>query len=386
MASKRDYYEVLGISKDASDDEIKAAYRKLARKYHPDVCKEPNAKEKFTEVSEAYEVLSDKDKRSQYDQFGFNGPQMNSGFGAGFNPFDLFRAHFGGSPFGDDDDGFSPFGFGGFRRQHSAQPDFDSPENGDDLQMNMQLSFKEALHGCVKDIDIELDTPCPACNGRGIENGSEPKTCSHCNGSGHIVHIQRNGFMTSQTITPCPHCQGQGVSAEPCKKCHGSKRVSAKKHISVKVPMGIANGQRLRVKGHGECGLKGGKDGDMYINVSISPSLLFARSGLDLKTTLPIDAIIATFGGKAEVQTPWGKKSIDIPARSQSGKTVVVNDAGMHSSNGNGNLIVELQVMPFNALDSHQKSLLEELKKTMSAKNTQALLEYWQKAESFMKS
>ena len=237
MANKRDYYEVLGVSKNATDDELKKAYRKLAIKFHPDRCKDPDAKDKFQAISEAYEVLSDKSKRAQYDQFGFNGPSMGGGFhSSGFNPFDLFRAHFGGNPFEDDDGGFSPFGFGGFGNRSRREPDFDSPENGSDLQMGMQLTFKEALFGCVKEIDLTLNEPCSECGGRGVEKGSTPEKCPHCNGTGQIVHTQRNGFMMSQTISPCPHCHGQGMSAKLCKKCHGQKRLDAKKHISVRIP------------------------------------------------------------------------------------------------------------------------------------------------------
>ena len=202
MANKKDYYEVLGVAKNASDDEIKKAYRKLARKYHPDVCKEPNAKEKFSEISEAYSVLSDKDKRSQYDQFGFDGPQMNGGGFGGFDPFEMFKRHFNGNPFGndeDDEEGFNPFGFHFSGRSRKKAPDFDSPENGSDLQMRLDLTFKESLFGCIKEIDLTLDEPCPECNGRGIENGSTPEKCSYCNGKGHIVQTQRNGFMMNKS-------------------------------------------------------------------------------------------------------------------------------------------------------------------------------------------
>lgn len=382
MANKRDYYEVLGIKKDASADEIKAAYRKLARKYHPDVCKEPDAKEKFTEVSEAYETLSDKDKRAQYDQFGFNGPQMGGFSSGGFNPFDMFKAHFGEHPFDSD---FSPFsGMFRHRSYHQHEPDFDSPENGADLQMNVHLTFKEALNGCIKDIDITLDKPCPECDGRGIEKGSTPEKCSYCDGTGQIVHTQRNGFMMSQTIVQCPHCNGQGMSAKTCTTCHGHRRVDMKKRISVKVPQGIDNGQRLRVHGKGECGLKGGKDGDMYININVSPCELFIRRGFDLKTTVPIDAITATLGGKVDVQTPWKKVSIDVPPRTTTGNTKTIS--GKDISLPKGVFIVEFKVMPYECLDASQKKMLEDFKKTLSAKNTMGFADYQRKAHAFMQS
>lgn len=389
MANKRDYYEVLGVSKNATDDELKKAYRKLAIKFHPDRCKDPDAKDKFQEISEAYETLSDKSKRAQYDQFGFNGQSMGGGFSSsGFNPFDLFRAHFGDNPFGnDDDDGFNPFGFGSFgRRSRSKEPDFDSPEDGSDLQMGMQLTFKESLFGCIKEIDLTLNEPCSECGGRGVEKGSTPEKCPHCNGTGQIVHTQRNGFMMSQTISPCPHCHGQGMSAKLCKKCHGQKRLDAKKHISVRIPQGIDNGQRLRVRGKGECGLKGGQDGDMYINVAISPSRLYVRNGLDLKTTLPIDALTATFGGKVEIQTPWEKTTIDVPSKTTSGSTKTLHNQGVRTSTAKGNLIVEFKVMPFDNLDSKQQKMLEELRKHVSAKNTYGLDDYKSKVNDFLKN
>lgn len=387
MANKRDYYEVLGVSKNATDDELKKAYRKLAIKFHPDRCKDPDAKDKFQEISEAYETLSDKSKRAQYDQFGFNGPSVEGGFNSsGFNPFDLFRAHFGGNPFEDDDGGFSPFGFGGFGNRSRREPDFDSPENGSDLQMGMQLTFKESLFGCIKEIDLTLNEPCSECGGRGVEKGSTPEKCPHCNGTGQIVHTQRNGFMMSQTISPCPHCHGQGMSAKLCKKCHGQKRLDSKKHISVRIPQGIDNGQRLRVRGKGECGLKGGQDGDMYINVAISPSRLYARNGLDLKTTLPIDALTATFGGKVEIQTPWEKTTIDVPSKTTSGSTKTLHNQGVRTSTAKGNLIVEFKVMPFDNLDSKQQKMLEELRKHVSAKNTYGLDDYQSKVNDFLKN
>ena len=391
MEEKIDYYTVLGVNKNASLDEISKAYKKMALKYHPDRQYNKSDEEKkkaenlFKQCAEAYSVLSDKDKRAQYDQFGFTGPSMGEGFhSSGFNPFDLFRAHFGGNPFEDDDGGFSPFGFGGFGNRSRREPDFDSPENGSDLQMGMQLTFKESLFGCIKEIDLTLNEPCSECGGRGVEKGSTPEKCPHCNGTGQIVHTQRNGFMMSQTISPCPHCHGQGMSAKLCKKCHGQKRLDAKKHISVRIPQGIDNGQRLRVRGKGECGLKGGQDGDMYINVAISPSRLYARNGLDLKTTLPIDALTATFGGKVEIQTPWEKTTIDVPSKTTSGSTKTLHNQGVRTSTAKGNLIVEFKVMPFDNLDSKQQKMLEDLRKHMSAKNTHGLDDYQSKVNDFL--
>lgn len=377
MANKRDYYEVLGVNKGASDDEIKKAYRKLARKYHPDVCKDKDANEKFAEVSEAYDVLSNKEKRERYDQFGFDGPQMGGSASGGFDPFEMFRQHFG---FGDDDEGsFSGFPFGAFgnRRRKSREPDFDQPEEGSDLQMNMTLTFKESLFGCIKEIDLPLSDPCPECSGRGVEKGSKPSICQHCNGTGQVVKTQRNGFMMSQIISPCPECGGIGISAKPCKKCHGQKRIPAKKHVSVKVPAGMDSGQRLRIRGKGECGLKGGANGDMYVNLNVQRSRLFAREGLNLRMKLPLDAITATLGGKIEVLTPYGKEIVEVNPSQLPKSTKIVKGCGVRTAAGQkGDLIVEFEVVPLGSLDQSQKDLLQQLKGTIRHSNVAGTMQY----------
>ena len=381
MNSKRDYYEVLGVSKNATDDELRKAYRKLAMRWHPDRCKEPDAKDKFAEISEAYNTLSDKDKRAKYDQFGFDGLNGSEGFSSGgFDPFEMFKAHFGGmggfsSMF--EDFGFSPFGHNR-HHEHRNEPDFDSPEDGSDLQMEMSLTFKESLHGCVKDIDITLDTQCPECGGRGIEKGSTPEKCTHCNGTGHITHVQRNGFMVMQNVSVCPHCNGQGMSAKTCSKCNGHKRVPSKKTLSVRIPQGIANGQRVKVHGKGECGIKGGKDGDMYIRIHIEPSKMFKRDGnsLNLTTYVPVDAITATLGGQIDVRTPWETLKTSVPIGTTSGTRVTLKGSGVHSKMGNGDLIVVFEVMPFENLSSEQKKMLEDFKKTVNDSNVKGMSSY----------
>ena len=245
-SSKRDYYEVLGVSKNATPEELKSAYRKLAMKLHPDRCKDPDAKDKFAEVNEAYEVLSDKDKRDKYDQFGFDGPQgFGGGPGPGFDPFSFFKSHFGrmggfGSMFGEDDDG--PFGFGGHAHQQHQDPDFDSPEDGRDIEINVKIPFKDMLHDTTREFDFQGDEPCSACGGRGIKQGSKPITCLKCSGSGRIIQTTRNGFMMSQTISACPECHGQGVKVDVCPSCSGAGRVAKKKHVSVNIPAGIEVG------------------------------------------------------------------------------------------------------------------------------------------------
>ena len=381
MNSKRDYYEVLGVNKNATDDELKRAYRKLAMQWHPDRCKDPDAKNRFSEISEAYEVLSNKDKRAQYDQFGFDGLNGNAGFSSsGFDPFEMFKSHFGGM--GGFSSMFEDFGFGPFghnrHHEHRQEPDFDSPENGSDLQMEMYLTFKESLHGCVKDIDITLDEPCPECGGRGIEKGSTPVKCTHCNGTGHIVQTQQNGFMVVQNVSICPHCNGQGMSVKTCNKCNGHKRVPSKKTLSVRIPQGIANGQRVKVHGKGKCGIKGGKDGDMYIRVHVEPSKMFIRDGnsLNLTTHVPVDAITATLGGQIDVRTPWETLKTSVPIETMSGTRVTLNGSGVHSKTGNGDLIVVFEVVPFEKLSREQKKMLEDFKKTLKDNNVKGLQAY----------
>lgn len=370
MDSKRDYYEVLGVSKDASEDDIRRAYRKLARQYHPDVCKDPDANSKFAEVSEAYEVLHDKDKRAQYDQFGFDGPQSHGFDFNGFNPFDLFRSHFGGNPFdNDDDDGFNPFGFGSFGRRQRKEPDFDSPEDGDDLQTCISITFKESLYGCIKDISLTLDKECPECKGRGIKPGSKPEKCKKCGGNGMVAHVQRNGFMMSQVMTSCPDCHGTGMKVEPCSHCHGSKRISAKRDISIKIPAGVHGGQRVRVKDKGQCGVKGGKNGDIYIVMSVKDSPLFKRNDLDLYMNMPVDAITATLGGKVDVITPWKVKAVEVKPGTSSGDSITLVGEGVRTKEKNGNLYVIFNVVAPESLSKEQTKALEAFKKTLTAGN-----------------
>ena len=378
MAEKRDYYEVLGVGKNATDDEIKKAFRKLAVKYHPDRCKDADAADKFAEISEAHEVLSDKDKRAQYDQFGFNGPNGFAGFGEGFNPFESFARHFGGaSMFGD----FNPFG--GFGRSRRPEPNFDSPEDGDDVQLNMSVSFKESLFGTEREFDLTLSDECPECGGRGIEKGSTPTKCPHCNGTGQITRVERHGFMMSQTISPCPHCNGTGVSAKPCKNCNGTKRINAKKHFSVKIPAGISNGQRLRLKEKGICGLKGGKNGDIFVNVMVQRSELFERNGNDLITKMPINAVLATIGGDVKVKTPWGMSNMHIGPMTCNGTHITLKGEGVKTQAGNGNLIVEIEVTPLANISSEQKDLMHKLNATLHDNNTVGLDIYKSKVARF---
>lgn len=378
MADKRDYYEVLGLSRDASEADIKSAYRTLARKYHPDVCKDKDAGAKFAEVSEAYDVLSSKEKRAQYDQFGFNGPQMHGSAG-GFDPFEMFRAQFHGF---DDDDSASMFGFpfGSFGQWHAAkkqQHNYDAPEDGSDVQMSMNVTFKESLFGCVKAIDAAMSKECPSCHGRGIDSSSPIGECTHCSGTGRITHTSQHGGFMSQTITQCPHCNGTGSTAKVCSTCHGTKRVPDGVHLNVKVPAGIASGQRLRLAGKGECGVKGGHNGDMYIVAHVEPCALFRRNGLDLMTKVPVDPITASIGGEVTVQTPYGKVNVEVQPGQAPWSTKVVKGKGMKLSNGQcGDLVVAFEVSPYEALTESQRKALSDVKKALEGSVVHGMPEY----------
>lgn len=392
MASKRDYYEVLGVSKSATPEELKHAFRKLSLSYHPDrqvgksETEKKEAEEKFKEVNEAYSVLSDKDKRAQYDKFGFDGPQgFSAGPGAGFDPFSFFKSHFGGmggfgSMFGgmgeEDDEQFS------FRNHHAPEPDFDSPEDGRDIEVNVKVPFKDMLHDTIREFDLQGDEQCPVCGGRGIKPGSKPTTCLRCSGSGRIVHTQRNGFMMSQTISACPDCHGQGVQAEVCQHCSGTGRVNKKKHVKIKIPAGISTGQRLRIKDQGECGIKGGKSGDAYIRVFVDDAPGVERDGNNLKIVLPLDPLVATLGGVADVQTPWKVEKIKIPAGTTSGKVFRLIGQGIKTQHGVGDLLVKIDIEPLKGLSDEQKKKLEEVKAQMKLANTAKAVEEQQKVKS----
>jgi molecular chaperone DnaJ len=364
--AKRDYYEVLGVSKNASEDEIKSAYRKLARKWHPDVCKEPDAKEKFTEVSEAYEILSDKSKRAAYDSGGFGATGASGGFG-GFDPFEMFKRHFGGmGGFG------SMFGnvFTGQARSRTT-PDFNAPKDGRDVHMSMSLTLKESLHGCVKKFSFDSSVECPECHGRGIENGTTADVCSECNGQGMVTKIEQHGFMTMHTSTPCSKCHGRGMSFTPCHHCHGARRVTSSCDVSVNVPQGILDGQTLRIHDRGECGLNGGRNGDLYLTVNVEKDGLFKVNGKDIEMTYPLDPITATLGGDIEFPTPWtSRENVFVLPGTSTGSIIVVEGHGVHNRDGtSGDLIVKFKVQALKNLTPEQKQILTSMKSSLSEEN-----------------
>jgi len=343
--SKRDYYEVLGVSKTASQDEIKKAYRKLSKQYHPDINKEPGADEKFKEIAEAYEVLSDETKRSQYDQFGHEGP--NQGFGGGFS---------GG--FGGFEDIFSSFFGGGSRRS-----DPNAPRKGDDLQYRMNISFEDAVFGKQTEIEIPSEESCETCNGSGAKPGTNPKTCETCKGSGQINQTVDTPFGRMVNRRACSTCQGTGkIIIEKCTTCHGSGTVQKRKKIKVTIPAGVDDGQQLRVSGQGEAGINGGPPGDLYIVFNVSAHKEFERDGDDIYYELKLTFPQAALGDEIEVPTIHGKVKLKIPAGTQSGAQFRLKDKGVKNVHGygQGHQYVIVKVVTPTKLTEKQKQILRD--------------------------
>jgi molecular chaperone DnaJ len=347
---KRDYYEVLGIEKSASKDEIKKAYRKLSKKYHPDLNKEPGAEEKFKEIAEAYEVLSDDQKRARYDQFGHQDP--NQGFG-GFGGFS------GSEGFGGFEDIFSSFFGGGGRTRR----DPNAPRKGDDLQYRMTISFEEAVFGKEKEIEIPREETCDSCHGTGAKPGTSKETCSHCNGSGQTSETVNTPFGQMVNRRTCSHCQGTGqIIKEKCSTCHGAGTVKKRKKIKVNIPAGVDDGQQLRLSGQGEAGINGGPAGDLYIVFHVRASDKFERDGDDIYLELPITFPQAALGDDIEVPTIHGKVKMKIPAGTQSGDRFRLKGKGVKNVHGygTGDQHVVVQIKTPKKLTEKQKELLRE--------------------------
>ena len=372
MAEKRDYYEVLGLSKGASADEIKKAYRSLAKKYHPDLNPgNAEAEVKFKEVNEAYEVLSDDTKKAKYDQFGHAGVDPSYGAGAGGygGGYGDFNVDFG--------DIFSSFFGGGGRRQNP-----NAPERGEDLRYNVILNVREAALGCKKTVEYTRREKCSECGGSGAKKGTSPETCSVCGGSGQVRRQQNTMFGAFQSVTVCNNCGGTGkVIKTPCESCRGSGRMSKKIVREVDIPAGIDNGQTLRVERQGNSGLRGGIEGDLLITVSVGRDSFFTRSGNDITCVLPITFVDAALGVTVDVPIiDGGSEKLNIPEGTQNGTVLKMKGKGavILGTSRRGDQLVTILVETPKSLSSKQKAILKEFDAVTSDKN-------YEKQKSFHK-
>ncbi len=355
--AKRDYYEVLGVQKTATADELKKAYRKPALKYHPDRNKgNAEAEEKFKEVNEAYSVLSDETKRSQYDQLGPDAfEQAQQGGGAGGNPFGGFGG-FSGSGMDDIFDMF--FGGQGGRGGRASNA---GPQRGSDLRFDLEISFEEAAFGVEKEINLYRDETCDHCHGTGAEPGSKVETCPECHGSGYVRFTQNTMFGQMVNERPCSKCHGEGkIVSEPCKECRGRGTKKKNKHLKVKVPAGVDNGSRLRVAGEGEAGAKGGPSGDLYVYLYVKQHKFFDRDGTTVICEVPINIVQATLGAEVKIPTLDGQVTMKVPEGTQPGKVLRLKGKGIPSLRGGmrGDQLVRIKVVVPTKLNDKQKDAL----------------------------
>jgi molecular chaperone DnaJ len=360
LANKRDYYEVLGVSKTASDEELKKAYRKAAKESHPDLHpNDKNAEERFKEVNEAYEVLSDGNKRARYDQFGHEGPNMGgaSGFG-GFGGF-------GGAP--DFGDILSEF-FGGMGGRQQRR---NGPERGADLRYDLNISFEEAAKGCKKEFKFNRNEQCDACSGSGARAGTQPKTCPTCNGAGQVKVTSQSLFGQIVNMRTCTSCGGAGkIIADKCPKCGGNGRMRMLRTATVNVPAGIDNGQVMTMSEQGEPGLRGGPAGDLYVYITVRPHKLFKRDGTNLRCEIPISFSQAALGAEIDVPTLDGQVKLTVPEGTQNDAVLRLRGQGIPQlrGSGKGDLFVKVRVEIPKRLTDKQKSLLQQFEESLTGK------------------
>lgn len=359
MAEKRDYYEVLGVAKGATDDEIKKAYRKLSKKYHPDINKEPDAEAKFKEISEAYEILSDAQKRAAYDQYGHAGTNPNfggGGYGGGYSDF----GGFSGGGFGGFEDIFDTF-FGGGGSSRGANPN--APRQGADLQYSIKLKFEEAIFGLEKTIRYNREEECHTCHGNGAKPGTQPETCHKCGGAG-TINVERQTplgrVMSRQT---CDVCHGTGKEIkDPCPTCGGSGHEKKAHELKVNVPAGVEDGQQMRLQGQGEAGTNGGPYGDLYVVFRVEESDIFNREGAEIYYEQPLNFVQAALGDEINVPTVHGDVKLKIPAGTQTGTNFRLRGKGALKlrGSGNGDQTVRVKVMTPRNLSEEQKDALRQ--------------------------
>ena len=364
--NKRDYYEVLGVSKTAADADIKKAYRKLAKENHPDLHPGDQAAEaQFKEINEAYEILSNSDKRSRYDQFGFAGvdpnyaAQQGGGFGGGFD---------GGFDFGDLGDIFGSFFGGGFGGARSRT----GPQRGESLRTGLTITFEEAAFGCEKEVALERVEQCPDCKGSGAAPGTSPETCSNCGGSGAVQQRRQTPMGVFATTGPCPRCGGKGKTiSSPCKSCGGTGQIRKRKTVKVSIPAGIDNGQIISLRGQGNAGKNGGPAGDLQIVITVQPHQLFRRDGSDVYCDAPITFTQAVLGGDLEIPTIDGKVSYTLPEGTQTGSTFRLKGKGIPNVNGRGrgDQFVTVHIETPRGLSREQKEALRKFSETLKEHN-----------------
>jgi molecular chaperone DnaJ len=378
------YYDILGVNRSATAAETKKAYRKLAIKHHPD--KNPGNKEseeKFKEISEAYEVLSDSKKRSQYDSLGHEAYTQNGRYQRGTahqNPFDIFSSVFGGSSGGSIFDDF----FGGFTGRNSSRTS--NIRNGADLRYNLNIDFEEAVFGCEKTIKYKANETCGSCKGSGCKAGTKKATCKHCNGRGTIISDQ--GFLQIQQT--CPYCAGTGSTVEtPCSDCNGSGRVKKQRSIKVKVPAGVDTGSKLRISGEGEGGVNSGSSGDLFVVINVNEHDIFKRQGNDIICELPVSFTTAALGGTVEVPTVSGSSEIKIQEGIQTGAVLKIAGKGVPSLNGHrkGDHYIKIFVEVPQKLTDEQKDILERFAELEDQKKNQPMIfSFFDKVKQFFKA
>ena len=374
MAEKRDYYEVLGIQKGASEDEIKKAYKKLARKYHPDMNPgDKEAEEKFKEVNEANEVLSDPEKKARYDQFGFAGVDPNYGAGAGGG------AYGGGFDFGDLGDIFGSFFGGGFGGGQRRNPN--APQRGESIRASVSVSFTEAAFGCEKSVTLERSEQCPTCKGNGCAPGTTPEICPDCHGTGTVQTRRQTPMGVFASNGPCRKCGGTGrLIHQPCPDCRGTGAVRKSKTIKVNIPAGIDHGQTISLRGQGNAGRNGGPAGDLLITVMVQPHELFRRDGVDVFCEAPITFAQAVLGAELEIPTIDGKVKYSIPEGTQTGTVFRLKGKGIPVLNGRGrgDQYVTVTIETPRNLNKEQKEALRRFSETLGESN-------YEKRKSFFK-
>lgn len=371
---KRDYYEVLGVAKTATDDEIKKAYRTLAKKYHPDLNGgDKDCEVKFKEVNEAYEVLSDPQKRARYDQFGHEDPRaggagggygdFTGGFGGGFD--DIFSAFFGGG-----------FGGGGQRAR--------GPQRGDDLRYDLTITFEEAAFGCEKEISVTRDENCEECGGTGARKGTQPTQCPTCHGTGQVQSFVNTPIGRVSNVRVCEACHGQGtIINDPCPKCSGRGRVRRNRKITIKIPAGIDNGMQIPLRKQGEPGLRGGENGDLYIFVTVKPHKLFTRENYDLYCDVTVSFTQAALGGEIDVPTLNGMIKHNLPEGTQPGTVIRLRGQGIQNLRGagKGDLYIKVNVEIPRKLTDKQKELLMQFDETLTGKEYEAKKSFFERVK-----